>query len=81
MFYHTVVRHPLIAARASILISHAELHNTALQGKQASLAGKDSGHGRDREQRVLGSRTASFIPATDASHAHREEGGNVGMTC
>lgn len=62
----------------TILISPARLHNTAVQGKRAWLAGRDSGHGRERQQRVPGSRTASFIPATDSSHAHREEGGREG---
>lgn len=65
----------------TIPISHARLHNTALQGKQAWLAGKDCGHGREGQQGVAGSGTASFIPATDSSHAQREEGGKAKITC
>ena len=65
----------------TIPISYARLRKLALQCKEARSAGKASGHGREGQKGTMGSRTASFIPGTDFSRAHREEGGKVKIMC
>lgn len=46
-----------------ILISNAVLHKLALQGKQARLAGKASGHGSEGQEGTAASRTAPSFQA------------------
>lgn len=57
----------------TILISNAVLHKLALQGKQARLAGKASGHGSEQN--------GSVVPGTGFPPAHGEEGGKAKITC